>query len=168
MLCCIGMPVSKSEKYGFDGWTTLWIKNRLDSHMQRVLVNVAHCPHGDQRLRGQYWGWFNIFTGDMGSGTTHILSKFADDTKLCGAVNMLEGWNITQRDPERMDMWAVQTSWSSTKVLHLGRGNPRHTGRLGREVTGSSPAEKDLGVVVEQRQREPAVCSHSPESQMQS
>lgn len=37
---------------------------------------------------------FNIFIGDMGSGIESILSKFVDDTELCGVVNMLEQWSL--------------------------------------------------------------------------
>ena len=40
---------------------------------------------------------FNIFVGEMDSGIECTLSKFANDTKLCGAADALEGRDVPCR-----------------------------------------------------------------------
>jgi len=46
---------------------------------------------------------YNIFVGNTDSGTECALSMFADDTKLCGATDMLEGSDAIQEDLDRLE-----------------------------------------------------------------
>ncbi|PKU38779.1 rna-directed dna polymerase from mobile element jockey-like [Limosa lapponica baueri] len=98
---------------------------------------------------------FNISFGKMDSGIECTLSKFADDTKLCGVVNMLGRRGAIQRDLDRLEIWGhanlMKFNQAKYKVLHLSHSNPRHKYRLGREWIESSPEEKDLGVLVDEK-----------------
>ncbi|GAB0204372.1 mitochondrial enolase superfamily member 1 [Grus japonensis] len=126
--------VSKLERHGFDGWTTRWIRNWLD-----VLGPAL----------------FNIFVGDIDSGIECTLSKFADDTKLCGGVHTPQGRDAIQRDLDRLERWArvnhKKFNKAKCKVLHVGQLNPKHNYRLDREWIESSPEKKDLGVLVDKK-----------------
>jgi len=72
---------------------------------------------------------FNIFVDNVGSGIECTVSKFANDTKLCGAVDLLEARDAIQRNLDRLERWVCLTLMkfkAKCKVLHTGRGNLKH------------------------------------------
>ena len=91
---------------------------------------------------------FNIFISDTDSKIECTLTKFADDTKLSGAVDMPEGQDAIQRDLDKLKKWVLV---NHMRFLQLDQSNAQYQYRLGDEGIKSSPDVTDLGVLVDKK-----------------
>ncbi|KAF4801112.1 hypothetical protein TURU_037527 [Turdus rufiventris] len=93
---------------------------------------------------------FHIFVSNVGSG---LLSQFAGNTKMCGAVNMLEGRDVIQRSLDSLEghvcVNLMNFNKAKCEIQQLSWGNPKHKHSLDSEWIESSLEEKDLGVLVD-------------------
>lgn len=95
-------------------------------------------------------GRIKIGTGDpVGSGVKCTFSRLANDARLCGAVDTLEGKDSIQRDLVRLgrvaDAAPRRFNKAEGKVLHRHQDKLKQKYRLGRELIESSLEEKGLG-----------------------
>ena len=72
-----------------------------------------------------------------------------------GGQDTLEGRETIQRDLDRLEKWAHgppnEVQSGQMQAAALGLGSPRYLYKPGEDLLESSPAEKDLGVLVDKK-----------------
>jgi len=136
----------------------------MDHSVEKELAGWAHSKTCGQQLNVQVdtsdkWrssgvgtgtSGVNIFVSDVDSGIKCSLSKFAvwcsrhAGEKGCHLEGPGQAGEVGPCEPHELQQ-------GHCKVLHMGQGNPKHGYRLGGERTESSPEDKDLGMLVDQK-----------------
>ena len=154
----ISQYTSKLERDGFEGQAIQWTRNWLDGHSQRVMVNGSK-----SWWRPVMSGVPQSFPQDWRSSTSlsvtvirieNTLIGFADDTKLNGAVGILEGKDTIQRELDSIKMHGHKnlTRFNKTsRKLYFCQDSPRYENRLREEDIKNDPGEKYMRVLVDEK-----------------
>ncbi|GAB0205575.1 mitochondrial enolase superfamily member 1 [Grus japonensis] len=93
----------------------------------------------------------SILATKLESGIECTLSKFVDDIKLTGAIDSLEVRHAIQRDfDSSCKSHEVQQGQVQAPATGSGQG-PQNQYKLGDEWIESSPTEKDLEILVDEK-----------------
>ena len=154
--------------HGVGGKVLAWIEDWLSNRRQRVGINGCY---SDWRLvtsgvpQGSVLGpqLFTIYIDDLEEGAECRVTKFADDTKMSGKANCVEGVKRLQRDLDRLSEWArtwqMEYDVSKCEVIHFGRNNSRRDYYLKGEKLQHATVQRDLGVLVHESQK--PICRRS-------
>ena len=106
---------------------------------------------------------FLIFINDLDEEIVSKLLKFADDTKVAGAV-----WNESdvrklQADLNRLYQWSVDWQMlfnvDKCKTIHFGFNNRKASYIMGNKVLEAVEEERDLGVLIHQSMKSSSQCA---------
>ena len=106
---------------------------------------------------------FVVYINDLESGLINEVLKFADDSKLFGAVSSPEDVDKIRQDLLKLsnwsDEWLMVFNEAKCKVMHLGHNNPRALYSINGYNLEETSEERDLGIIVQNNLKVSAQCS---------
>ncbi|XP_059510326.1 adenylate kinase 2, mitochondrial isoform X1 [Stegostoma tigrinum] len=149
--------IHKVRRYGIQGDLAVWIQNWLADRRQRVVVDGKYSAWRSLLSGGPQGSvlgplLFVVFINDLDEEVEGRVSMFADDTKVGGAIDSIEGYCTLQRDIDSMQRWAekwqMEFNLDKCEVMHFGRSNLNAEYRIKGRILGSVEEQRDLGVQV--------------------
>ena len=153
----------KLKAYGIDGKLLAWLSAYLDDRRQRVVVGNAKSPWlpvVSGTTQGTVLGFllFLLFINDLPSKCSpedeSLVKLLADDTKTFQEISEDERQQVADRDMlqgrvDRIARWAVdwkmEINAAKSKVMHMGRHNPRLPYFVNGSEIAAVSVEKDIG-----------------------
>ena len=149
--------LTKLASHGIRGNLLNWISNWLNNRKQRVVLNGKTSSWKDVTSgvpQGSVLGplLFLIYINDLDNGLKSTVSKFADDTKLCGIANSHSNQLDIQEDLNILEQWSekwlMKFNPSKCKVMHIGKNNTKYDYTLFGQNLTKVTSERDLGVII--------------------
>jgi len=157
----------KLESHGISGKLLQWIVAWLSNRKQRVCINgtksswqlvLSGVPQGS--VLGPLL--FLIYINDLDDGIVNSILKFADDTKIFGAVSDLGQHRQLQEDLNTLLQWSKDWQMlfhiDKCKVMHFGHNNLKLDYSLDNKTLQKVHQEKDLGVIISDDMKSSLQC----------
>ena len=161
--------IEKVKAHGVGGQVLRWIQDFLSERRQRVVINGTQSQEADVTSgipQGSVLGplLFVVFINDLPQNVKSTVKMFADDTKLFGRSDNVQGQQNIQKDLDQLQQWSdkwqlkfhpqkcavmkIGTKKSEAAYTMTGKGEDGSTQRL---TLSEIEAEKDLGVWIDNK-----------------
>ncbi|PKU48624.1 rna-directed dna polymerase from mobile element jockey-like [Limosa lapponica baueri] len=105
------------------------------TELKATSKETARGCYGLLYLLSRSSNFFKLMGIPKDSGKECKLSKFADDSKMSDATDMLKGRGTIQMDLDRLEEWVLvnfmHVNKAKFKVLNMGQGNHQYQYSLG-------------------------------------